>query len=247
MKSTQKEIELHLNEGKSLNKSLLVQSISEVIQPLIIVYNSLCAVKCKAIADGSVLDLLRRAYTFGLNLAKLDIRQESNRHQKLIKNICKQLGFGDYEKWPEEKKISFLSKAYKSKRPLITINISLNKEDNEVWSTFKMIAKLPRECLGSYIISMASNVSDILSVMVLQKEAGMKSCLLTVPLFETLYDLQNAHRVIKNLYNISWYLKHFQHKQEIMIGYSDSSKDAGKLAASWAQYCTQEKLQNVSN
>jgi len=94
---------------------------------------------------------------------------------------------------------------------------------------------------------MSSNASDILSVMVLQKEAGMKSCLHTVPLFETLYDLENAHRVIKNLYNISWYLKHFQHKQEIMIGYSDSSKDAGKLAASWAQYCTQEKLQSVSN
>jgi len=247
MKSTQKEIELHLNEGKPLNKSLLVQSISEVIQPLIIVYNSLCAVKCKAIADGSVLDLLRRTYTFGLNLAKLDIRQESNRHQKLIKNICKQLGLGDYQKWAEEKKISFLSKTYRSKRPLITRNISLDKEDNEVWSTFKMIAKLPRECLGAYIISMASNASDILSVMILQKEAGMKSCLHTVPLFETLYDLQNAHRVIKNLYNISWYLKHFQHRQEIMIGYSDSSKDAGKLAASWAQYCTQEKLQSISN
>jgi len=247
MKSTQKEIELHLSEGKPLNKSLLVQSISEVIQPLIIVYNSLCAVKCKAIADGSVLNLLRRAYSFGLNLAKLDIRQESNRHQKLIKNICKQLGLGDYQKWSEEEKISFLSKTYRSKRPLITRNISLDKEDNEVWSTFKMIAKLPRECLGAYIISMASNVSDILSVMVLQKEAGMKSCLQTVPLFETLYDLENAHRVIKNLYNISWYLKHFQHKQEIMIGYSDSSKDAGKLAASWAQYCTQEKLQSISN
>jgi len=110
-----------------------------------------------------------------------------------------------------------------------------------------MVAKLPRECLGSYIISMASNASDILSVMVLQKEAGMKSCLHTVPLFETLYDLENAHWVIKNLYNISWYLKHFQHKQEIMIGYSDSSKDAGKLAASWAQYCTQEKLLSISN
>ena len=123
----------------------------------------------------------------------------------------------------------------------------MDKEDNEVWSTFKMIAKLPRECLGSYIISMASNASDILSVIVLQKEAGMKSCLHTVPLFETLYDLENAHRVIKNLYNISWYLKHFQHKQEIMIGYSDSSKDAGKFAASWAQYCAQEKLQYISN
>ena len=247
MKSTQKEIELYLNEDKPLNKTLLVQSINEVIQPLIVVYNSLCSVKCKAIADGSVLDLLRRAYSFGLNLAKLDIRQESNRHQKLIKNICKKLGLGDYQKWSEEEKISFLSKTYQSKRSLITKNISLDKEDNEVWSTFKMIAKLPRECLEAYIISMASNASDILTVMVLQKAAGIKSCLRTVPLFETLYDLQNAHQVIKNLYNISWYLKHFQRNQEIMIGYSDSSKDAGKLAASWAQYCTQEKLQNISN
>ena len=247
MKSTQKEIELYLNEDKPLNQSLLVQSINEVINPLIIVYNSLCSVKCKAIADGSVLDLLRRTYSFGLNLAKLDIRQEANRHQKLIKNVCMHLGLGDYQKWPEEKKISFLSKKYHSKRPLIPKNISLDKEDNEVWSTFKMIEKLPRECLGAYIISMASNVSDILAVMVLQKEAGIKSCLRTVPLFETLFDLQNAHMVIKNLYNIPWYLKHFKCNQEVMIGYSDSSKDAGKLAASWAQYCAQEKLQNISN
>ena len=102
-----------------------------------------------------------------------------------------------------------------------------------------MIAKLPRECLEAYIISMTSNASDILTVMVLQKEAGMKSCLRTVHLFETLNDLQNAHQIVKNLYDISWYLKHFKRSQEIMIGYSDSSKDAGKLAASWAQYCTQ--------
>jgi len=164
-----------------------------------------------------------------------------------MRNICKHLGLGDFEKWSENEKIAFLSKEFKSKRPLISKNISFDKEDKETWSTFKMISKLPRECLGAYIISMSSKASDILTVVVLQKEAGMKSCLHTVPLFETLYDLENAHRVIKNLYNISWYLKHFQHKQEIMIGYSDSSKDAGKLAASWAQYSTQEKLQSISN
>jgi len=247
LKTTQQEIERFLNEKKSLKDSLLVQSVSEIINPLKVVYNSLCEVKCKAIADGSVLDLLRRAHSFGLNLARLDIRQESKRHLKLMKSICKHLGLGDFEKWSEDEKISFLSKEFKSKRPLISKDISFDKENSETWSTFKMISKLPRECLGAYIISMSSKASDILTVVVLQKEAGMKSCLRTVPLFETLYDLENAHRVIKNLYNISWYLKHFQHRQEIMIGYSDSSKDAGKLAASWAQYCTQEKLQSISN
>jgi len=247
LKTTQKEIEIFLNERKPLKESLLVQSVSEIINPLKVVYNSLCEVKCKAIADGSVLDLLRRAYSFGLNLARLDIRQESKRHLKLMKNICKHLGLGDFEKWSENEKIAFLSKEFKSKRPLISKNISFDKEDKETWSTFKMISKLPRECLGAYIISMSSKASDILTVVVLQKEAGMKSCLRTVPLFETLSDLEHAHCVMQEIYKIPWYLKYFKNKQEIMIGYSDSSKDAGKLAASWAQYCTQEKLQELSN
>mgnify|MGYP000417928197 CR=1 FL=1 len=247
LKTTQQEIEIFLNEKKSLKESLLVQSVSEIINPLKVVYNSLCEVKCKAIADGSVLDLLRRAYSFGLNLARLDIRQESKRHLKLMKSICKHLGLGDFEKWSENEKISFLSKKFKSRRPLISKDISFDKEDKETWSTFKMISKLPRECLGAYIISMSSKASDILTVVVLQKEAGMKSCLRTVPLFETLSDLENAHHVMQEIYKIPWYLKYFKNKQEVMIGYSDSSKDAGKLAASWAQYCTQEKLQELSN
>jgi len=247
LKNTQKEIEIYLNDKKPLKESSLVQSVSEIINPLKIVYNSLCEVKCKAIANGSVLDLLRRAYSFGLNLARLDIRQESKRHSKLMKSICKHLGLGNFEEWTEEEKISFLSSEFKSRRPLISKNISLDKDDRETWSTFKMIAKLPRECLGAYIISMSSKASDILTVLVLQKEAGMKSCLRTVPLFETLSDLENAHHVMKEIYKISWYLKYFKKKQEVMIGYSDSSKDAGKLAASWAQYRTQEKLQELSN
>ena len=94
-----------------------MQSVSEIINPLKVVYKSLCEVKCKAIADGSVLDLLRRAYSFGLNLARLDIRQESKRHLKLLRSICKHLGLGNFEKWSEEEKISFLSREFKSKRP----------------------------------------------------------------------------------------------------------------------------------
>jgi len=247
LKSTQQEIEIFLNQKKPLKDSLLVQSVNEIINPLKTVYNSLCKAKCKAIADGSVLDLLRRAYSFGLNLARLDIRQESKRHLKLMRSICKHLGLGDFEKWSEDEKISFLSKEFKSKKPLISKDISFGKEDKETWATFKMISKLPRECLGAYIISMSSKASDILTVVVLQKEAGMKSCLRTVPLFETLSDLENAQHVMQNIYKIPWYLKYFKNKQEVMIGYSDSSKDAGKLAASWAQYCTQEKLQRLSN
>ena len=246
LNQTQKEIESCLKENRKPKQTLLVQSINEIIQPLNDVYNSLSLVKCQIIADGIVLDLIRRAHTFGLNLTKLDIRQEAARHYKLITSVCKKLGIADYSKLSEEAKIQFLSKEYKSKRPLIPQNIKLDADDRETWTTFKMISESPRECLGAYVISMASNVSDILVVMLLQKEAGIKSCLRIVPLFETLSDLQNSHIVMENLFKHSWYVNYFKKNQEIMIGYSDSSKDAGKFAASWAQYCAQEKLGKIA-
>mgnify|MGYP006120184955 FL=1 len=247
LKTTQKEIELFLNEKKPLNNTLVIQSINEIINPLNVVYKSLYEIKCEAIADGSILDLLRRAHTFGLNLVKLDIRQEASRHKKLMTNICKHLGLGDFNNWSEGEKNNFLSSEFNSKRPLISKAMKFDKDDSETWATFKMISKLPKECMGAYVISMASKVSDILTVLVLQKKSGIKSCLRTVPLFETLLDLQNASKVVDQLYNIPWYLKCFKKNQEVMIGYSDSSKDAGKLAASWAQYRAQEELQTVSN
>ena len=123
LKGTQKEIEQCLNENRKPKKSLIVQSINEVIEPLIDVYDSLCFVKCEIIANGIVLDLIRRAYTFGLNLAKLDIRQESIRHSKLINSVCKKLGMSEYDKLSEVEKILFLTKEFKSKRPLIPQNI----------------------------------------------------------------------------------------------------------------------------
>jgi len=94
---------------------------------------------------------------------------------------------------------------------------------------------------------MTSSASDILTVMFLQKEAGIKNYLRIVPLFETLEDLNNSKKIMLEIYKVKFYLSYFNYNQEIMIGYSDSSKDAGKLASSWAQYCAQENLQNLSN
>ena len=89
---------------------------------------------------------------------------------------------------------------------------------------------------------MTSSASDILSVMFLQKEANIKSKLRVVPLFETLDDLINGKEIMEKLFSLKWYRKYIQNKQEIMIGYSDSSKDAGKLSASWHQYKLQEEI-----
>jgi phosphoenolpyruvate carboxylase len=117
-----------------------------------------------------------------------------------------------------------------------------NKENKEVWSTFEVLAKEPSECLGAYVISMTTSASDILSVSFLQKEANIKDKLRVVPLFETLDDLINAQQIMQTLFSQSWYRKLIKNNQEVMIGYSDSSKDAGKICANWHQYKAQEDI-----
>ena len=80
----------------------------------------------------------------------------------------------------------------------------------------------------------------------LQKEAKIKNKLRVVPLFETLDDLINAKSIMESLFSHKWYRKLINHKQEVMIGYSDSSKDAGKMSASWHQYKLQEEIINLA-
>ena len=242
MRTTHILIKEHLVNKKNLDQKHLLSTKEEILAPLRIVRESLEQNQSENIANGDLLDLMRRAKCFGVNLAKLDIRQESSRHTKLISEIIKNKYKSNYLTWSEEKKIKFLSKQFKTRKNLINKFIFRNRENKEVWSTFKVIAEQPKECLGAYVISMTSSASDILSVAYLQKEAKITNKLRVVPLFETLEDLKNAKSIMKKLFSLSWYRKSINHKQEIMIGYSDSSKDAGKLSASWHQYMLQEEI-----
>ena len=246
MRITHRLIEQHLVKKIPLNENKLLSSKEEILKPLRVVRESLEQNKSENIASGELLDLMRRAKCFGINLAKLDIRQESSRHSGLINEVIKNKYNSDYNSWDESKKISFLSNQFNSKKNLINNLKIKNKENKEVWSTFKMIANQPKECMGAYVISMTSSASDILSVLFLQKEAKISERLRVVPLFETLDDLKNAKSIMKKLFSLSWYRKSIKNRQEIMIGYSDSSKDAGKLSASWHQYKLQEEVLKIA-
>ena len=235
-------IEQHLLNKKPLDKKKLLSSREEILKPLRVVRESLEQSQSENIASGDLLDLMRRTKCFGINLARLDIRQESSRHTQLISELLKKKYKINYLKWSEDRKLSFLSSKIKSKKNLINNFVFKNKENKEVWNTFNILADEPNECLGAYVISMTSLASDILSVALLQKEAKIKDKLRIVPLFETLDDLINAKSIMKKLFSLSWYRKSINHNQEIMIGYSDSSKDAGKLSASWHQYKLQEEI-----
>ena len=243
---THQLIEAHINYNKALDENKLLKDKYEIINPLREVRTSLNMNKGQHIANADLLDLIRRVRCFGINLARLDIRQESDRHEKLLNEIFKKKNKINYSQLPEEKKIKLLNNLIKQKKTFVNKIKLRDKENLEVWKTFKQISKEPEQCMGAYVISMTSKASDILSVYLLQLQADTKNLLRVVPLFETLDDLKNAKGVMQNLFKLPWYRKMINSKQEVMIGYSDSSKDAGKLSASWHQYKLQEELRNLA-
>ena len=246
IRSTYKIIENHLNNHEPLKEDELLQDKNEILKPLRDIRESLNSNNSQHIANSDLLDLIRRVRCFGINLARLDIRQESSRHEQLLNEILKKKSKINYSNLNEQKKISLLNNLIKQKKYFLDKLNIINKENKEVWDTFKQISKEPAQCLGAYVISMTSKASDILSVYFLQKQAQTKNLLRVVPLFETLDDLKNAKDVMENLFKLSWYRKLINHQQEVMIGYSDSSKDAGKLSASWHQYKLQEELRDLA-
>jgi phosphoenolpyruvate carboxylase len=246
-------------QGKKLSDEGVYHHSSELMRPLIVCYDSLVACNMQDIANGELLDIIRRVACFGIELLKLDIRQESGRHREAIAAITQYLNLGNYLEWNETQRQQFLLAELQNPRPLLPKHLHASADalilsDNvqEVLATFTMLAKQPAHCLGAYVISMAEYPSDVLAVMLLQKEAEVAKPMRVVPLFETLKDLNQAADSLQQLLSIDWY-KHAitdlgtgQAKQEIMIGYSDSAKDAGFLAANWAQYRAQEQLTAVA-
>ena len=115
----------------------------------------------------------------------------------------------------------------------------------DVLATFRIIAEMPRDSLGAYVITMAGRASDVLAVELLQREAGISRPLRVVPLFETARDLRAAADVMNGLLSIPWYrdrVMRDEGRQEVMVGYSDSAKDIGRLAAAWELYKAQESI-----
>ena len=222
------------------------QRREELLAPLQLIDRSLRAVGLGDIADGDLKNTLRRLNCFGITLLCLDIRQESTRHRDAVDAVTRYLQLGSYADWPEERKQAFLVEELQARRPLIDDGFYRSEECSdevaEVLATCRVIAEQGSEGLGAYVISMARAPSDVLAVMLLQKIAGVSEPMRVVPLFETLDDLDNAEDTMSALLAVPFYRQRVAGGQEVMIGYSDSAKDAGFLGAAWAQYRSQEKL-----
>eukprot|EP00930_Biecheleria_cincta_P010834 TRINITY_DN11318_c0_g1_i1.p1 TRINITY_DN11318_c0_g1~~TRINITY_DN11318_c0_g1_i1.p1 ORF type:complete len:1012 (-),score=202.39 TRINITY_DN11318_c0_g1_i1:65-3100(-) len=265
--SLQQRLPLHEGSLAALEYEGPFTCKHQVLESLLAIRDSLVACGDALIADGHLTDLIRQITVFGLAFTPFDIRQESSRHTDAMDAITQFLGLGSYAAWNEQEKVTFLARELGCKRPLLPASFLaevrgerstetsseskpiLTDDVREVLATFATLSELPLDSFGTYIISMAEAASDVLCVRLLQKEFGVSNPMLRVaPLFETLSDLKNAPTSMRTLFSCEQYRQHhvIGRIQEVMIGYSDSGKDAGRLAAAWAQYETQEKLVEVA-
>lgn len=210
--------------------------------PLLACHRSLVAHRAGHVAAGRLTDVLRRVACFGLTLVRLDLRQEASRHTAALDAVTRDLGIGSYAEWDEAARQRFLLDELQSRRPLIPPDLPADETVRDVLETFKVAAQQGPGSLGAYVISMAGAPSDVLAVELLQKEAGVRPPMRVVPLFETISDLQHAGNVIGELLSCAWYRQKVGERQEVMIGYSDSAREAGVLPAAWALYRAQEDV-----
>lgn len=218
----------------------------DLLAPLTLCYESLVACGMAQIANGPLLDTLRRVRCFGVCLVRLDIRQHAERHSGVLDEITRYLHDDGYADWPEQRRIAWLQEELTSRRPLFPAKWPMSDDAREVLDTFAVVAEGDAVGVAAYVVSMAAQPSDVLAVALLLKEAGVARQLPIVPLFETLADLERAAKTIDALLAMPWYRAYAGDRLLVMIGYSDSAKDAGQLAAAWAQYRAQEALAKVA-
>lgn len=229
----------------------------------------------REVVYGPVRRLTRQVEIFGFHLVTLDIRQNSAAHEHAIDRVFELIGRGTeaYSSLDEDSKVELLTDMVLDRRPVIPWDRlpQLEYQDGRVKSHLVWAETLQRvrtlallhdrfgpECIGTYIISMCSDVSDVLEVLFLLKEGGVfltgdgdPECMIDiVPLFETIEDLRQSSMVLEKLCRNRAYQVQLAARtlvQEVMLGYSDSCKDGGYLTSNWELYSAQQELVRAAN
>lgn len=207
------------------------------------------------LADDRLSRLREAVRVFGFHLCGLDMRQNSEVHEQVVGELLAWAGVHpDYASLPEAKRVELLAAEISTRRPLIGEGAELSelarKELDIVGAAARAVTVFGAQAVPNYIISMCGSVSDLLEAAILLKEAGLLDVsgaahgevyapVGIVPLFETIEDLQQGSSILEAALALPVYRSivtaRGQH-QEVMLGYSDSNKDGGYLAANWALY-----------
>jgi phosphoenolpyruvate carboxylase len=240
-----------------------------VIADLLFLRETQIEVGAGRIARAELDPLLRFLRTFGFHMAVLDIRQNSAFHDKAIGQLLAATGQADahFAQWDESRRLGFLDSELRSTRPFMREQASIGPEADAVVACHRALAThidhYGSAGLGSLIVSMTRSVSDLLSVYLLAREAGLTAggsddayCLLpVVPLFETIGDLERSTGIMDAFLSHPMTQRTLKARrdagltdgltQQVMIGYSDSNKDGGILASLWNLYRAQQNLAAV--
>ncbi|OCA81568.1 phosphoenolpyruvate carboxylase [Bacillus sp. FJAT-27225] len=207
--------------------------------------------------------LIRQVKLFGFHLATLDIRNHSGEHEAAITEILRKVRIADdYRSLPEEEKQEILLRLLQDPRPVLLLHEDYSPETQEIIRVFELIREAHQEfgkqSINVYLISMAESVSDLLEVLLLAKEAGIyrlhadgtvESDLNVAPLLETIDDLTAGPEIMETLFKTPLYREHLRmlgDRQEIMLGYSDGSKDGGTMTANWKLYRAQLEIHEMA-
>ncbi len=237
------------------NEADLIKYVTsaELKNDLKILRSSLNEIGAQKIAQNFLFPVERQVHCFGFHLVKLDVRQNSAFHEKAIEQILQFSAseLGNYSTWSEAERIEFISKELKSKRPFAVASTSFGDEADQVLDCYRVlkshIDKYGSKGIGSLIVSMTRQLSDLLVVYLFMREVGMEEkSLQIVPLFETIDDLKNSDTILES------FLKHPYNStgtlpiQEVMLGYSDSNKDGGITDSRWSIYKAEERLTKIA-
>ena len=231
----------------------------ELLADLALIADDLRQSGSRAAASGAIQNMIRLVEVFGVHLLTLDLRQHGARHTEALDEVLRKAGVVEnYAQLTPDERFDRLAEELESTRPLIPTHLDYSPETTEVIRTFRTVAAiLERHCpeaIDKYIISSTTNPAHLLEVLLLAREARLFrpqhgiSRLDIVPLFEALEPLQTASGIIERLLGCPAYRRHLELRgnfQEVMIGYSDSSKESGSLQSAWALYRAQGELVEV--
>jgi phosphoenolpyruvate carboxylase len=240
---------------------------AEFVRDLHVLIDSLAEHHGAPLAAPRLSPLARAAEVFGFHLASIDLRQSSDIHEAVIAELLKRAGVEeDYASLSEEDKLKVLLAELAQPRAL---RLPYAEYSDLVKSELGVLeeARVTREKFGAravrnYIISHTETVSDLVEVMLLQKETGLlhgrlgdandpaKAGLMVIPLFETIPDLRNAPHIMRDLIalpGVDALIEHQGNEQEVMLGYSDSNKDGGFLTSNWELYRAELALVSLFN
>jgi phosphoenolpyruvate carboxylase len=227
----------------------------DLLGDLSLIVESLRTQHSQHIASGRLERFMRKVQLFGLHLMPLEIREDAGLHAEALHELFQTYNIADnYLALPEDQKQALLTAEIPNKRPLFPADTSsFSAATQRIIETWQMIGTAHRTytpiVIDTVIASMSKQPSDVLAMLLLASEVGIQDHVNLVPLFETIQDLYNAPDVMRQLLSNPVYLDHINRsdtgrgrRQQIMIGYSDSSKDGGYIASNWHLYTAQQRL-----